>query len=81
MSEERRSKCWWIVLRDGTLVAGDKGGGVTLLTELQSTRLIGRLLSALRLSPVIDALDKLAAHHRGRLSRLVPEGPAPRRYS
>ena len=78
--EERRSKCWWIVLHDGTLVAGDDGGGVTLLVELQLTRRIGLALRTLRLSPFIDALDKLIARHRGRLSRLVPEGSAPRRY-
>jgi predicted DCC family thiol-disulfide oxidoreductase YuxK len=78
--EERRKECWWLVLRDGTAVAGDAGGGVKLLTELQSTRLIGRALGALRLSPLIDAFDKLVAHYRSGLSRLVPDGPAPRRY-
>lgn len=43
--EERRSKCWWIVLRDGIPVAGDDGGrGVTLLTELRLTWRIGHAL-------------------------------------
>ena len=31
VSEERRKECWWLVLRDGTPVAGDAGGGVLLL--------------------------------------------------
>jgi hypothetical protein len=29
---------------------------------------------------LVDALDKVVARHRSRLGRLVPEGPAPRRY-
>jgi hypothetical protein len=78
--EDRRNECWWVVLREGTLVAGDHGGGVALMLELRLTHPIGRMFSALRLSPVIDVLDKILAHQRGRLSRLVPDGPAPRRY-
>ena len=80
MPEERRGKCWWIVLRDGTPVPGDGGGGVTLFAEVQLTRPLGRVLRALKLSPLIDALDTLLAHYRKRLGRFVPEGPAPRRY-
>jgi hypothetical protein len=78
--EERRGECWWLVLRDGTPVAGDGGGGVLLFAEVQLTRPIGRVLMTLRLSPVIDGLDGLLAHHRRRLGRFVPDGPAPRRY-
>ena len=78
--EDRRSKCWWIVLHDGTLVAGDDGGGVSLLVEIQVTRRIGLALRRLRLSPIIDALDNLLARHRGRLSRVVPDGSGPWRY-
>ena len=80
VSEESRTKCWWIVLCDGTLVVGDDGGCITLLTEVQLTRQIGLALRALGLSSVIDTLDKLAAHYRGKLSMVVPEGFAPRRY-
>ena len=29
---------------------------------------------------VIDALDKVAARHRSRFGRFVPDGPSPRRY-
>jgi hypothetical protein len=78
--EGARAECWWLVLRDGTPVAGDSGGGLALFAELRLTRLLGSVLRALRASALIDALDKLVARHRTRLGRLVPEGPAPRRY-
>ena len=78
--EERRGECWWLVLRDGTAVAGDQGGGVMLLTHLGLTRPLGRVLRALRLSRPIDALDTLLARLRKHLGRFVPDGPAPRRY-
>ncbi len=78
--EERRRACWWIVLRDGTPVAGDGGGGVALLSEISSARPLSRLLRAFRLSPVLDAVDRLLARYRASLGRFVPEGPAPRRY-
>lgn len=80
MPDEKRGECWWLVLRDGTPVAGDGGGGVLLFAEVQLTRPLGRVLRTLRLSPVIDALDRLVAQYRKRLGRFVPEGPAPRRY-
>ena len=80
IAEERQHECWWLVLRDATLIAGDEGGGVALLVELQLTRPIGRLLQALRLSPLVDILDTGLAHARRHVGRFVPEGPAPRRY-
>jgi hypothetical protein len=78
--EERRGECWWLLLRDGTPVAGDSGGGVAVFTELRLTRPLGRALRALRASRLLDALDKLVARHRSRLGKVVPAGPAPRRY-
>jgi hypothetical protein len=78
--EHERGECWWLVLRDGTAVPGDRGGGVPLLTEVRLTRPLGLALSRLRLSGVVDAIDRLASRHRRRLGRLVPDGPAPRRY-
>ena len=68
------------MLRDGTPIAGDAGGGVALFTEVRLTRLLGRVLRRLHASALLDVLDKAAARHRGRLGRFVPEGPAPRRY-
>jgi predicted DCC family thiol-disulfide oxidoreductase YuxK len=78
--EDRRTESWWIVGRDGTPLAGKSGAATVLLTEIRLTRLLGRVLGAIGLSPLIDALDRLFARHRGRLSRFVPDGPAPQRY-
>ncbi len=80
MPEEKRRECWWLVLRNGMPVAGDEGGGVLLFTEVQLTRPLGRVLRALRLSPLLDILDRVLSQYRKRLGRFVPEGPAPRRY-
>lgn len=78
--EERRKECWWLVLRDGTPVAGDEGGGVALLTELRLTRPIGSVLKALRLSPAVDAFDRGLSRYRKQLSHVVPDGAAPQRF-
>ena len=78
--ENARKECCWLVLRDGTPVAGNRGGGVLLLADVRLTRPLGLLFRALRLSPVVDAADNLGARYRKSLGRLVPEGPAPRRY-
>jgi hypothetical protein len=78
--EDARGECWWLVLRDGTPVPGDAGGGVGLFAEVALTRPLARVLRALHAAPLLDALDKVVARYRSRLGRLVPEGPAPRRY-
>jgi hypothetical protein len=78
--EEARNECWWLVLRDGTAVPGNKGGGVVLFAEMRSTRPLARALRTLRLSSLIDSADNLLARYRSRLGLLVPEGRAPRRY-
>ncbi|MBI3049905.1 MAG: hypothetical protein HYY76_16520 [Acidobacteria bacterium] len=59
---------------------GDRGGGVMLLTELQLTRPLGYLLKGLRLSPAVDVLDRGLTSYRKQLSRIVPDGAAPRRF-
>jgi hypothetical protein len=51
-----------------------------LLTELRTTRPVGVALRRLRLSHAVDAFDRLLSRYRKRLGRLVPDGPAPRRY-
>jgi hypothetical protein len=51
-----------------------------VFAEVQLTRPLGRAVRALRLSWLIDALDKLVARYRKGLRRFVPEGPAPPRY-
>jgi hypothetical protein len=77
---EQWTESWWLVLRDGSPIPGNHGGGVALLTEMRLTRLIGRLLAALHLSPLIDALDRFVARRRAKWSWFVPKGPAPRRF-
>jgi hypothetical protein len=77
---EKRSECWWLILQDGTPVAGDGGGGVLLLAELSLTHPLGQVLHTLRLSPLVDAGDRFLAKYRKRLGRFVPEGAAPRRF-
>ena len=78
--QAERLECWWLVLRDGTPVRGDRGGGVALLGELRATVPLSRLLRALWLSQLVDAVDKLLARYRPRLGRFVPERPVLRRY-
>jgi hypothetical protein len=68
------------VRRDGSLVPGDAGGGVALLAEMRLTQPLARGLCAVHAGRYVDALDKLAARHRGSLGRFVPDGTAPRRY-
>jgi hypothetical protein len=78
--EDRRKECWWLVLRDGTPVPGDRGGGVALLRELRLTRPVGSFLHAARLSRAIDVFDTALARSRKQLSKIVPDGSTPRRY-
>jgi len=77
---DARNGRWWLVLRDGSAVPGDAGGGVAALGEATLTRPLARGLRVARASPIVDALDRFAARHRGKIGRLVPDGPAPRRY-
>jgi hypothetical protein len=44
------------------------------------TRPLGYALRVLRLSPLLDAADKVLAKSRKVLSRVVPDGPGPKRY-
>jgi hypothetical protein len=78
--EELRPESWWLILPDGTPVAGNRGGGVILLSEIHMTRPLGRLLKALHLSGLLDALDIFFARQRSKLSPLVPKGTAPCRF-
>lgn len=77
---EKRGQTWWLIRCDGAPIPGNPGGGVALLSEMQMTRWIGRLLAFFHLSPFIDALDRRFAVWRSWMSDFVPEGSAPRRY-
>ena len=78
--ENERAERWWFVRRDRTVAPGDHGGGVELLAELRLTRRLAKALDRLGAAPLVDALDRFVSRYRGRLGRLVPDGPAPRRY-
>ena len=78
--EPRRGECWWLVLRDRTLVAGDNGGGIMLLAAMRLTRSGAHGLRTLRLSSLIDALDDVLARYRKHLGWFVPDGATPLRY-
>ena len=65
---------------DGSLVAGNKGGGVAMLRVFPVTRPVAVVLQALRLSPLVDWADDALSSQRGRLGNVVPEGPSPRSY-
>jgi predicted DCC family thiol-disulfide oxidoreductase YuxK len=75
---EERYASWRLVRPDGSLVG--YGAGVPEL--LRATRLgrpVGRLLELVPRA-VLDAAYRLVARHRGRLGRLLPDSPAPRRW-
>jgi hypothetical protein len=78
--DEARDDCWWLVLRDEAPIPGNAGGGVALLMEIRLTRPFGSVLRVLRAFRLVDALDTFVSRRRGALGRVVPDGPAPRRY-
>jgi len=70
--EDGRGDSWWIVLRDGTPVRGDRSGVLLLLVALWLARPVGRIPRSLRVSSFLGTLDDaLAAHRRERLARRV----------
>ena len=73
-----RLASWRLVRRDGSL-AGYGAGLRELLGSMWLTRALGRAVSVVP-DRVLDTLYEQAARRRGRLGRLVPRGPAPRRY-
>ena len=79
IAEEERRECWWLVLRDGTPVPGI-AATAWCCSPSSADPPLGLALRTLRLSRAVDAVDRLAARHRGRLGRFVPDGPAPRAF-
>jgi predicted DCC family thiol-disulfide oxidoreductase YuxK len=75
--EEARDASWLLAEPDGSL-HGFGAGIPRLLGAIRLTRPLGRLLSPLP-DGALDAGYGLVARNRGRLGRLVPDGPAPRR--
>jgi predicted DCC family thiol-disulfide oxidoreductase YuxK len=74
---ERRSS-WRLALPDGTL-AGYGAGATELARAMRLTRPAARLLGPVP-DGVLDAVYRAVAGRRGALGRLVPDGPAPRRF-
>ena len=78
LSPEERLASWRLVRRDGSL-AGYGAGLSELLGSMWLTRALGRAVSVVP-DRALDALYEQTARRRGRLGRVVPRGPAPRRY-
>jgi predicted DCC family thiol-disulfide oxidoreductase YuxK len=79
LPEVERLESWRLVAPDGTL-AGYGAGLPELLRTVRRTRTLGRLLGLVP-AYFLDSAYRLIARNRGRLGRLVPDGPAPRRLS
>ncbi len=75
---DERFASWHLALADGSLV-GYGAGGVELLRSMRLTRPAGLLLAAVP-DRVLDAVYGLVARQRGLIGRLVPDGPAPKRF-
>jgi predicted DCC family thiol-disulfide oxidoreductase YuxK len=75
--ERERLASWRLAAPDGA-IAGYGAGLPALLRAMRPTRPLGRLLGLVPAS-VLDAAYGLIARNRGRLAKLVPDGPAPRR--
>ncbi len=73
---ERRRTSWHVVRTDGD-VRSAAAAGAELLRVLGCTR-TARL--AVRAERLTDRLYAVVASQRGRLGRLLPDGPAPRRF-
>ena len=78
LSSEERLASWRLVRPDGSL-AGHGAGLSELLGSMWLTRAVGRAVSLVP-DQALDTLYAQAARRRGRLGRLVPRGPAPRRF-
>jgi predicted DCC family thiol-disulfide oxidoreductase YuxK len=78
LGEDERFETWHLVRRDGSLV-GAGAGLVDLALALPLTRVPGRILARLP-GTLVEGGYRLIARHRSRLGRLVPDGPAPRRF-
>jgi len=78
LPEDEGFASWHLARGDGSLV-GYGTGGVELLRSMRLTRRAGRLFAVVP-DRVLDAAYGLVARYRGPLGRLVPDGPAPKRF-
>ena len=73
-----RFDTWRLASKDGSL-SGFGAGAPQLLRAMEATRAFSRLLGSIP-DPTLDRAYGLIARNRSSLGRLVPDGPAPRRY-
>lgn len=78
LPEDDRFATWHLALPDGSLAGGGTGLRA-LLRSMRLTRRAGRVLERLPDS-VLNRFYVLVSGHRAQLGRLVPDGPAPRRF-
>jgi predicted DCC family thiol-disulfide oxidoreductase YuxK len=64
ISEEGRADSWWIVLRDGSPIRGDRSGALMLLVALWLARPVGRVPRHLRVSSFLDTLHEALTKER-----------------
>lgn len=73
-----RLASWRLVRLDGSVV-GYGSGASELLSSMSLTRGLGWVVATVP-DRALDAVYRALARRRGRIGRLVPRGPAPRRY-
>lgn len=79
MTEEKARQHWHLVMPDGSdLVKGE--AGITLLELLPLTRWLGHVLRALKLHPIVDAIDWSLGKARTKLGWSAADLPGPERY-
>jgi predicted DCC family thiol-disulfide oxidoreductase YuxK len=79
ISENERSSSLRLALGNGRVLSG--GAAARGALELvPATRPLARTAEALHAQRAADTLYCFIARNRDRLGRLVPDGPAPRRY-
>jgi predicted DCC family thiol-disulfide oxidoreductase YuxK len=78
LPHDERLATWRLVSREGSL-AGQGRGIVELVNSMRLTRHAAPVATLVP-PRALDALYSVVSRHRGSLGRLVPDGPAPRRY-
>ena len=73
-----RLASWRLVRLDGSVV-GYGSGASELLSSMSLTRGLGSIVATVP-DRALDAVYRAVPRRRGRIGRLVPRGPAPRRY-
>jgi hypothetical protein len=78
LPDAERDESWRLVLRDGRVV-GYGSGLVELARAMRVTRPVSRALARFP-EGALDRLYSVLSNRRDLLARVVPDGPAPRRF-